>query len=413
MKTRFTFHLARHLGSVLLHMSALYVAAAALTSAAFADFDITLNADPPMGLTLDQTPGNPHPETEEIRLRFLNQIPLLGLGFLGWMENGAVLIPAESITPQNPAKVTVSNARTFTAAFSVGDPGTGDPWTDAVIPFVFDPAMTATHRQVVLEAMDRWAFDTGVHVAFVPWQGSVESPGRSICVIQYVPGSNPNDGSSTGVTGMPFVNQANPLMLQPSALDAEYPHVVDHELGHVIGLCHTHQRQDRGSHVDIHWENISDNTSAGQLSAFAIIKASDWIPGTMDEPYDILSIMSYGNGLQVFAKASEPNAEIFNQYDYIPTIQLSDIKHVRNVYGTDGEARFVDHTGSGGNEDGSLTQPYRSLINGALANAQRNDQNSRLFVVPGTHAIGNTFTRISGPQKILPYPGGGPARITR
>ena len=149
------------------------------------------------------------------------------------------------------------------------------------------------------------------------------------------------------------------------------------------------------------------------------------MPGTYTagEPYDILSIMHYGNGLQVFANANEPNASIFNSPYYQPTIQLSDITHIRNVYGTNvganglpngnsnGESRFVDNTGTGGDQNGSISGPYRNLNTGAVFNAQRNDKGSRLWVAPGTYSYG--ATRITGPQKILPYPGGGPVRITR
>jgi hypothetical protein len=389
MKTRFTLALV------------------AMAFSALADFDINQSADPPLGVSLSHTPGNPHPGPENIRLRYFNQFPLLGLSFLGWMENGSVLTNASSPT------VFVTGSRHFVAAFHLTTAGTGTGWTDGVIPFGFAPEVSPAHRKVVTEAMDRWAFETGVSIAFVPWQGPLDevAPSRSIYVVKYVIRPDANGGSFTAFTGMPFVKQSNLTQFSLGALNATYPGEVDHELGHVLGLHHTHQRQDRGNHIAINWDNLPDKTSLLTLSQFAIIKDSDWIPGTRNEPFDILSVMNYGNGLGITAKPSEAKAGIFNQFDYIPSIQFSDIKHLRNVYGTKRESRFVDNTGTGGSQVGSLSNPYRELNTGVFRNGIRDEPGSRLWVAPGTYTLG--ATRINGPQKILPYPGGGSVRIVR
>ena len=58
-----------------------------------------------------------------------------------------------------------------------------------------------------------------------------------------------------------------------------------HEIFHVLGLLHEHQRSDRDDHITIKWENIP----YGYNLHFAKLKRSK----TLDLPYDITSIMHY------------------------------------------------------------------------------------------------------------------------
>ena len=58
-----------------------------------------------------------------------------------------------------------------------------------------------------------------------------------------------------------------------------------HELFHVMGLLHEHQRKDRDEYVTIKWENIP----YGYDKHFAKFSKSK----TLDLPYDVTSIMHY------------------------------------------------------------------------------------------------------------------------
>ena len=60
---------------------------------------------------------------------------------------------------------------------------------------------------------------------------------------------------------------------------------VYHELLHVLGLLHEHQRNDRDNYITIKWENIP----YGYNLHFAKLKRSK----TLNLPYDITSIMHY------------------------------------------------------------------------------------------------------------------------
>lgn len=64
--------------------------------------------------------------------------------------------------------------------------------------------------------------------------------------------------------------------------------IILHELMHVIGFYHLHQRHDRDKYLDIHWENINPL----YMSNFKLL-APEHIP--MDEKFDYHSIMMYGD----------------------------------------------------------------------------------------------------------------------
>ncbi|XP_055326261.1 dorsal-ventral patterning tolloid-like protein 1, partial [Sitodiplosis mosellana] len=61
-----------------------------------------------------------------------------------------------------------------------------------------------------------------------------------------------------------------------------------HELGHVIGFHHEHQRPDRDEFVEIKWERMEDESSAYNYAKLSPDEAD-----TLNEPYDFESIMHY------------------------------------------------------------------------------------------------------------------------
>lgn len=74
--------------------------------------------------------------------------------------------------------------------------------------------------------------------------------------------------------------------------------VFRHELGHVLGLHHEHQRYDRDDYVTIHWDNIQQegrSQFAKNFKLFYIQVGSVNVPigNRTDGTYDYLSIMHY------------------------------------------------------------------------------------------------------------------------
>ena len=63
--------------------------------------------------------------------------------------------------------------------------------------------------------------------------------------------------------------------------------MIAHELGHVLGFFHEHQRWDRDQHIAVHFENIKQ----GRSSDYDPIARTNWILSST--PYDFHSIMHY------------------------------------------------------------------------------------------------------------------------
>ncbi|WKX89253.1 hypothetical protein Q1695_008700 [Nippostrongylus brasiliensis] len=66
------------------------------------------------------------------------------------------------------------------------------------------------------------------------------------------------------------------------------PHLVQHELFHVIGLWHEQARRDRDDYITVNYNNVKD----GQNHQFNKVKVG--LSTTFDIPYDYRSLMHYG-----------------------------------------------------------------------------------------------------------------------
>ena len=72
-----------------------------------------------------------------------------------------------------------------------------------------------------------------------------------------------------------------------------------HEIGHVLGLGHEHNRPDRDQYVSILWHNVVQGGACGTLTTekcraqYAKASADDWNVAGL--PYNYHSIMHYGS----------------------------------------------------------------------------------------------------------------------
>lgn len=234
-------------------------------------------------------------------------------------------------------------------------------WPDNLIPFEFEPDITATERQQMLEAMDLWGTETGA--MFVHRNGeqnyirigrncreavSSYSSGQLSIWSGYVPAGCP-DPCNGPCSGTHWNNQR----------------VLAHELGHALGWAHEQERPDRDNYVTINSENIT----AGDLDQFEIATNSQ----TFGHPYDYGSIMHYG--ACTFSDCSDcspndPNCRTITTHDpswqddigHANSPSFWDLADVRVPYGPR-IARYVAVSGTG---NGSLAHPMGS-ISGALA----------------------------------------------
>lgn len=148
------------------------------------------------------------------------------------------------------------------------------PWPNGIIPYDISK-LTEEQQTIAREAMHLWEA-TGANIHFVPhtnedtyvyFTGRMDS-GNNSSEIGYVPGKR------VDVDITAFWWRQGPWM--PA-----------HELGHVLGFFHEHQRWDRDQYVTIHYENIKE----GRQSDYDWVPKDKWI--TSATPYDYRSIMHY------------------------------------------------------------------------------------------------------------------------
>ncbi|RCN46571.1 astacin, partial [Ancylostoma caninum] len=107
------------------------------------------------------------------------------------------------------------------------------------------------------------------------------------------------------------------------------PHIVIHELMHVVGLWHEQMREDRDDYIKVHKENVK----SGYESQF--VKVGSNYASTYGTPYDYLSIMHYGKS--VFAKPGTISMETVDPkyQDIIGTAKKptkNDYKKICSIY---------------------------------------------------------------------------------
>ena len=148
------------------------------------------------------------------------------------------------------------------------------PWPDGVIPYDISK-LTPPQQAIAVHAMQRW-LDTGAKIKFIPRTNEVAyvnftgqtNAGNNTSHVGYKKGER----TDINITG--FWWRQNEWM--PA-----------HELGHVLGFFHEHQRWDRDAFVTIHYENIKP----GRAHDYDWIAKTNWLVTSL--PYDYKSIMHY------------------------------------------------------------------------------------------------------------------------
>jgi hypothetical protein len=148
-------------------------------------------------------------------------------------------------------------------------------WPNGVIPYNYDPAVpgpettAGTMQANIRNAMNEWQTKTGGRVTFVK---STNDPflvtilNNNNCNSPIGRGSGPSNAN--WAPGCPF----------------------QHELGHVIGLMHEHQRWDRDRYIEVH--PTAPNCDDYQMYFRCML--TDDSPADFGE-YDLLSCMQYGS----------------------------------------------------------------------------------------------------------------------
>lgn len=148
------------------------------------------------------------------------------------------------------------------------------PWPGGIIPYDISE-LTPPQQKLALRAMQRW-LDTGANIHFVPHSNQVE-------YINFT--GNTNAGNNTSHLGFVKGERTDINITAFWWRDLEW--MPAHELGHVLGFQHEHQRWDRDKYLTVHFENIKP----GRAHDYEVIAKTNWLVTTL--PYDYASIMHY------------------------------------------------------------------------------------------------------------------------
>lgn len=140
---------------------------------------------------------------------------------------------------------------------------TGNRWTNGIVYYVFDSAVTSANRQNWRDAAAAWTATAAL--TFTEGTGI-----GNYIYVQNGSGNNSYVGMIGGQQAMNIYNWT-------------YRYIVGHEIGHALGLVHEHQRSDRDSSVTIAWSYIQ----SGYESNFQTATSTNY--GT----YDFDSVMHY------------------------------------------------------------------------------------------------------------------------
>jgi len=183
-------------------------------------------------------------------------------------------------------------------------------WTDGVVYYKFDVNFPFWGKYQIREAMDN--YEQISSLKFIELQ-SIKGI-KYFCIIK--------EGNTNSCSAVGMVKDINLILYDYSDIK-----ILLHELGHLIGLEHEHQREDRDEHIKINWENIQE----GKEYSFKIIK-NQLIPIKLFE-YDVNSIMHYAS--RAFSKNNKETITsfLFASVGIHKSILLEkDIKKIQYLY---------------------------------------------------------------------------------
>jgi hypothetical protein len=177
-------------------------------------------------------------------------------------------------------------------------------WTSNTIPYTFDAAVTPAHQQAFLDAAGEWATFANLHFL-------ARTSQANYLLVKNAPDGLGEGGFSSGV-GM--IGGQQYIQIGPNSWNRD---TLCHEIGHVLGLVHEHQRSDRDNFVTIQWNNVAFHTTDMRYDGNFVLLPSSQNKGA----YDFLSVMHYAKNLQSVDPATlntvVPNTSPINYSQYL------------------------------------------------------------------------------------------------
>lgn len=230
-------------------------------------------------------------------------------------------------------------------------------WTKGVINYRWGN-ISDEYKKIVLESMNTWKTKTSEKVSF----NELENNGWNnfqlgiyaigcVTISEKDLGYTPADGGVTGNATLGYRGgNSSTLYLDDDLTGTLLIQTTLHELGHVLGLYHEHQRYDRDSYILIPEEKLSNTTNYGIIPketsnlrwGVKSVRIGFWTINlyypiwwnstysTVEGDFDFNSIMLY-DGFTI-----QSNKRYLNNYNYTThqgtTLSENDIQMIKNKY---------------------------------------------------------------------------------
>ena len=168
-------------------------------------------------------------------------------------------------------------------------------WPRAIVFYFFDPVLSDTEQHWMRAAISRMATGTGMALVEV----STDDGENSSLSYQHARGTSPYlkiSKKALSNLGQATVGRVSSSVLNMSSAYVTNENTFNHEMGHVFGLLHEHQREDRNTHITV------PDTKTG--TDYDIVRHDNryWFfwhswtqpnATTYSTPYDYHSVMHY------------------------------------------------------------------------------------------------------------------------
>lgn len=157
--------------------------------------------------------------------------------------------------------------------FLIGCSANVEKWEHGTIKYIFIDEFDAAEKEVIFSAMEEWSMATGT----VEFEEATSKYWHPLEI------QRTSDNSSWATIGY-HTNTRNVMKLSDVSM-----YTVLHELGHVIGLEHEHNRMDRDDYIKVFFGNIEDEDKDQFMIDYSRLYNNTKLP------YDYESIMHYSN----------------------------------------------------------------------------------------------------------------------
>lgn len=207
-------------------------------------------------------------------------------------------------------------------------------WTTSVIPYKFNSAITAAQQNIINSAVAIWnsSSNGSIKVKWVYYTNytGVDRP------VEFQNFSSParSDGSYTcgsayvGYQGRVFPGlffRFDYIAINTAVSDCYQPFVINHEMGHVIGLAHEHARCDRDNYITVQGSAVEGKLCGGDFT-------------TNNTLFDFDSIMLYSSSQAIPLRDSNnnyignPNFTGDTNFFINTLLSVNDIAGINKIY---------------------------------------------------------------------------------